>query len=429
MATIDPAGQKWCGMADSVVHVEIEDVLESVRRLVAEDENLDSPPEKSEELCFVLTPAHRVEGQKTLATDTIDSISAPDIQPIEDNQAEQPAELGQLLNDVSRRTMDTESPNSQSIEPDHDFLDAETAAPRSVAPANFTASEYQSMAEAWKSELANGAQHARDAGIELSPQADDHPETTLEDRIAELEVAVSRSREDWEPDGSEPSRKPELFRHIREVVNNTVLDQASEPELAQADYDAEEPKPLAGKFAAVSPEDELPAAEIPQMPPMGRRTMASDVFVLSTQVAAEKIDEPQVIPGTPTVAAMGDDQPAPTEIDQLAEPASAMFSHSRPGEKSPLMLVQPIKPVDESASDPAGTDNPDDVDPSLQFGSHKPEVVPEDDVFLDVEALRTMIGELVRDELRGKMGERITHNVRQMVRQEIDRALMIKDDS
>lgn len=46
---------------------------------------------------------------------------------------------------------------------------------------------------------------------------------------------------------------------------------------------------------------------------------------------------------------------------------------------------------------------------------------------LDEDALRDMISEIVRDELSGVLGERITRNVRKLVRREIHRALMSRE--
>ncbi|WP_298847289.1 hypothetical protein [uncultured Ruegeria sp.] len=46
---------------------------------------------------------------------------------------------------------------------------------------------------------------------------------------------------------------------------------------------------------------------------------------------------------------------------------------------------------------------------------------------MDEEALRDLISEVVRQELQGAMGERITRNVRKMVRREIARALAAKE--
>jgi len=46
---------------------------------------------------------------------------------------------------------------------------------------------------------------------------------------------------------------------------------------------------------------------------------------------------------------------------------------------------------------------------------------------LDEEALRDLVAQLIREELRGVLGERITRNVRKLVRREIQRALMGED--
>lgn len=45
----------------------------------------------------------------------------------------------------------------------------------------------------------------------------------------------------------------------------------------------------------------------------------------------------------------------------------------------------------------------------------------------DEEALRMLVAQLIREELRGVLGERITHNVRKLVRREIQRALADHD--
>lgn len=48
------------------------------------------------------------------------------------------------------------------------------------------------------------------------------------------------------------------------------------------------------------------------------------------------------------------------------------------------------------------------------------------EMVIDEAALREMVARMVREELQGVVGERITHNVRRMVRREIARALSLK---
>jgi hypothetical protein len=50
-----------------------------------------------------------------------------------------------------------------------------------------------------------------------------------------------------------------------------------------------------------------------------------------------------------------------------------------------------------------------------------------DENILDEDALRDMVTEIVREELSGALGERITRNVRKLVRREIHRALMARE--
>ena len=46
---------------------------------------------------------------------------------------------------------------------------------------------------------------------------------------------------------------------------------------------------------------------------------------------------------------------------------------------------------------------------------------------VDEAALRALVAEIVREELQGALGERITRNIRKLVRREINRALAVRD--
>ena len=50
-----------------------------------------------------------------------------------------------------------------------------------------------------------------------------------------------------------------------------------------------------------------------------------------------------------------------------------------------------------------------------------------DDIFVDEDLLRRVVSDIVREELQGKLGERITRNLRRMVRREIEQTLSLKD--
>lgn len=92
------------------------------------------------------------------------------------------------------------------------------------------------------------------------------------------------------------------------------------------------------------------------------------------------------------------------------------FHHSKPTEQA----VNAQAGADSSADLSAGAENsnPDEAqgDSARDFPATK-------DEFLDEEALRDLVADIVRQELQGALGERITRNVRKLVRREIHRAL------
>jgi hypothetical protein len=69
----------------------------------------------------------------------------------------------------------------------------------------------------------------------------------------------------------------------------------------------------------------------------------------------------------------------------------------------------------------------DDVDTSLDIDDDDDEATSDlfvgDDGIMDEDSLRELVADIVREELQGALGERITRNVRKLVRREIHRAL------
>jgi hypothetical protein len=70
---------------------------------------------------------------------------------------------------------------------------------------------------------------------------------------------------------------------------------------------------------------------------------------------------------------------------------------------------------------------PDPVTRAAEAPSEAPNGLGVEDGFLDEEALRDLVTEIVRAELQGALGERITRNVRKLVRREIHRAMTAQD--
>ena len=373
---------RFCGvdgeiMSNSMTNVEVEDVLNSIRRLVSEDSTLAETHSPTEFGRLVLTPALRVaesaddsdaQGAPDLPTP---DIQAPDLLTLSqddliDAQPDQPWDSAADVHDqapdpdpvreqdqVSETEIadahdtadglefqpvadDSDENPEQKFDTDIDDPDVETAG-RTAPDHNVVADDDVISRQPDEEDRETSTDHASAAGAgtdvgehpsnERSGLLFSHQTANLNDRFAKLEQAVNQTQEDWEPDGSEPDAADLPRRHIFETTRfeSRRSDQAS---LAQDTGDI----------------------------------------------------------GAPDVSAPESD---------------------------------PVSPVDQPdfAADMVETQTPDrDETPH-----------DADELVIDDVALSEMVAEIVRRELQGSLGERITRNVRRMVKREVQKALTLKD--
>ncbi|WP_175484581.1 hypothetical protein [Palleronia marisminoris] len=151
----------------------------------------------------------------------------------------------------------------------------------------------------------------------------------------------------------------------------------------------------------------------------------------------------------------------PDASDEPARPVAERVSQVRPvrpERRGAPMVLRPLadeaeqtpSPIDEPGAadadqdsgrpydDPEARSEPSELQffhagPSEGFdravftGRDDPLEPGEDEQFLDEDALRDLVAEIVREELAGALGERITRNVRKLVRREIMRTLSTRD--
>lgn len=98
-------------------------------------------------------------------------------------------------------------------------------------------------------------------------------------------------------------------------------------------------------------------------------------------------------------------------------PGARGTAQAEPTPEAPRPMGQKFEQGQERGSAPT----PQEADRPSMFEDDGEETV------LDEEMLRDLVAELVREELQGALGERITRNVRKLVRAEIQRALAARD--
>lgn len=422
-------------MSDPLTNLEIQDVLSSIRRLVSEDSRHKPQPETA--------PAdERAEDRGDGRPDARSGAAAKGKLVLTDalRVPEPDEEAGVLPKD--------EDTLRQSVAGDSVFGDAEH-----LPEADIALPDGDALLRDWETDSAAEVADAQ----------------SLEDTIAELEAAVAGIGGEFEPDGSEVAKR---------TVADAALEDAFEDGFA-VDEAAEEES--AGLAQPVTSGDlrSRPAPAVPE------RDAAGDDATEAARVADDTPDEPVAVPDAgpddlvaaemaadlptgegvaaraeaedvteATAGLAADDEaklPEESEDDGFDEPAGPVpaFVHGG-GLRSAQTVAQTAAPVTNGtarrltltaadavpggparwerddapqadtlthAGADADVDVDDDSDDALGLFSAGDEAV------IDMEMLRDLVAEIIREELQGPLGERITRNVRMLVRREINRAL------
>lgn len=342
-------------MPGPVTTVEIEDVLSSIRRLVAEGDTAPTTSEVKSEgngkrpERLVLTPNFRVE------RDVMDEPAVKEL--FEEDQDHQPV--------LILRTADSVEETTQPDEEQH-------------------------------------------AGRE-----------SLEATIAELEAAVTAQPDEWEPDGSEvkgdPSWSDAGFEASAE--HRDISDNADADDLVSLEKTVSEMRHrlhmVGGRDLSTDDiEDaetiDTPSSEAAQDRTNSRLDVSGPIFESIASISSQVV-EAEVTQTLGLGRKAANTEPA---VDARPTPQQP---------KSPASEAKPPQPADadQDYGDAliGGDLAPDeDLDAYLARGS-----------MIDEDALRDIVLQTVREELHGKLGERITRNVRKLVRREIHRVLNSQD--
>ncbi len=137
----------------------------------------------------------------------------------------------------------------------------------------------------------------------------------------------------------------------------------------------------------------------------------------------------EVVPEDVASEVGADPEPEPVFAHRLEpESETAPESEERAAEEVP-------EPQDVAAAPAEEITETDEPEPEVEAqhaeqeagGTPAPFAMSPEDQLLDEDTLREMITEIVHAELQGAMGERITRNVRRLVRREIHRALTARE--
>ena len=224
---------------------------------------------------------------------------------------------------------------------------------------------------------------------------------------------------------------------VRRIVTRSMTD----PAARVPDHESEEPDVVQSRAERLllTPAlrvDESEADPAPELPPRRRprvttRTLTAERITLEQRIAelekavsddgswepdgSEEIDTetPRRFPFAYRPPEEIEDATVLPDADEDVEQVAVFDAEPTP---VPLRFRQQHEPEAEPTPE------------SLAAAEPKPEVADlAEEAVIDEETLRDIVAEIVRQELQGELGERITRNVRKLVRREIHRAIMTRD--
>lgn len=388
-------------MSKAVTNEEVEDVLSSIRRLVSEDkrpltgmqsapvENVDtrsapadngltaakdSEPEADR---LVLTPALRVlPSQAEVAEDS-------------------PLDLGLVAREAWTPAPTTDDANDSGAAQDT----LNDSGPMVLFPA-VQAKRADPEMDALDT-LVQDAIGYETRGIEGGPDEDDYGNAAFGDKddCASGAAAGQTARDDAQDrKRGMPHSADDEDRDLQEDPQETT--HSPDEDIARKIHRAQSERVLVPDVQSGTDDISVPddvAPPVASTAPLTAKIAALEVALQGThqewEPDGDEADE-LVLPDAPSMAWEDD-----IDLDAKGEPLAAVADGDVPDAM------------------PAG--EPQAAAAAMSFTA--------DDQVMDEEALRDLVSEIVRAELQGALGERITRNVRKLVRREIHRALTAQD--
>ena len=442
-------------MSDRVTNVEIEDVLTSIRKLVADGEWIrqraaEANAAKGAEPVFsaveavddagkfVLTPALRVIESRAEVRGKGESLLRfrRNAEPEAINNADQgalvtpEAETAEPAAEEAPRGMNDEA--ADRAETIDDILDEDSDDDPAAEPE--TISDILEMFDEDESE----------SGQDLSEEDDAERGSyqSLGAAIAELEAAVGHESDDWEPDGSETVLN-DFTTPLRAVGGMDM------PDIVDDEDGIDEPQPEISRIAeAIQEEDEasmdmLDGKASSDEAPLDLAFFARprEKFSEPTQgkpsddVEEEAADESSLSFSHAAFDysddAEDEDTKTETEADEvvglealLEEPEAGFVEEDLTEENlvedeaqqaavdTDQMIDQIADAITETAIVGAASAIGDELEEDLA-------AYLSEESALDEDMLRNLVTQVVRSELEGELGERMTRNIRKLVRREV----------
>lgn len=427
-------------MSDPVTNVEIEDVLSSIRKLVAEETRTPPVARKREKPGrLILTAAQRVKDDEPAPTASSEPVLltqpiniAPD-KVVERSIDEIPGDARLAdFGEVEGAFPDIESFESgsdASADPQDENLDGlkEVQQDASEAHDDWTAGSEESEEgdhSADRSELNRLIEEEVSAALGLSDE-DEHGDDLEDERRTEHAAEGWSEPEDGTDEAAAEHSKPE---ETHENQSEYDVDADTQHRASDHEQDSSEGDDSYEDDDWDVPEDDAAWHEPERQPehrpepPAPPQSLEDKVAALGRLVArdSQEFEEERDRPDVDDLAAAS---------EPMAWPDAAPFAHVEDDQietASNVLHAQDAWPQPQAYQPQSDADPEQEVKPAeTALQTLEQDQMPA--LEIDEETLRLMVVDIVRQELQGALGERITRNVRKLVRREIHRMLISQD--
>ncbi|WP_417473344.1 hypothetical protein [Leisingera sp.] len=420
-------------MSDPVTHAEIEDVLSSIRRLVSEDTRSDeAAPHPAARL--VLTPALRVQDGPATSEDHQDQDgAAPAAAPVASAAQSAADTASATLAEIPDPDPDLSAPAQEDfaaepplafhhrrLYPDQTATD-QAAASEDVAAALRSEADAASVAQADAAETGEGQAPWGRPGATLFAAAADaavHEEAPAGEGIAAEPCADDRSEVSEFNGTHAAAEQPATANPAPEAATAEAPETAARSEgAAQTESVAHRAASVVRKIAEMEARSQGQAAGAPE-PVWEPDSKTEGPFASIGPDVIVWRDEPVREKPLSSVAAQSAELAAAVQPAKAAEQPAQPAAWAEAREEAPATQSAESDEV-EALTASAATE--------AAMDALAAEAEANGEAYLDEDGLRELVASIVREELQGALGERITRNVRKLVRREIHRALAAHD--
>lgn len=371
-------------MSDPVTNAEVEDVLSSIRRLVSEDKRpLQVERKEPSNDRLVLTPALRVAQDDDHETDNVWPKSPQSVDGNDDQHAE-----------IAQGDTQSHVPEAQDNPAvlSGAFVSDSHEEDRGEAEFDDPAHDYDADPYNFSDETDEDGEGGQAESFDAQPQEDAQP---LEDARPQ-EYEAERLHEHDAPDGDAEQATPEQVSGPDLSELACGLEPEGSPHLDLPSHTS--------KAAVLSAKIEELETAIGNI--SGNWETESDLGEMPTGGAEDAMAWEDASPEDAIMPRLHALHPDSDDADAAAEMPFVLGAEARAPDDRAEEYERDEQPVRQESA-------------AFEYNS--------DEQIIDEEALRDMVSEIVRAELQGDLGERITRNVRKLVRREIHRALTAQD--